>query len=222
MPNAHRKENIIAIATIVAIVASLVMRFGVKTTSEFHGLAVDQLPLIAVLVCGGIPLVVGLLLKLFSRQFRSDLLAGLSIVTAALLGEYLAGAIVVLMLSGGEALEAYAVHRASSVLDALAKRMPTLAHRKQNGNLTDTALKDVQVGDTLVVFPHEICPVDRTVLEGRGAMDEAYLTGEPYLLSKAPGSQVLSGADQWPERVHDSDGSSSSGFALRQDHARNA
>ena len=200
MPNAHRKENIIAIATIVAIVASLVMRFGVKTTSEFHGLAVDQLPLIAVLVCGGIPLVVGLLLKLFSRQFRSDLLAGLSIVTAALLGEYLAGAIVVLMLSGGEALEAYAVRRASSVLDALAKRMPTLAHRKQNGNLTDTALKDVQVGDTLVVFPHEICPVDGTVLEGRGAMDEAYLTGEPYLLSKAPGSQVLSGAWNGPTR----------------------
>ena len=112
MPNAHRKENIIAIVTIAAIVASLVMRFGVKTTSEFHGLAVDQLPLIAVLVCGGIPLVVGLLVKLFSRQFGSDLLAGLSIVTAALLGEYLAGAIVVLMLSGGEALEAYAVRSA--------------------------------------------------------------------------------------------------------------
>src|SRR5262249_13828402 len=47
---------------------------------------------------------------------------------------------------------------------------------------------------TLVVFPHEICPVDGTVIEGHGVMDESYLTGEPYVLSKTPGSTVLSGA----------------------------
>src|SRR5262249_40357473 len=47
---------------------------------------------------------------------------------------------------------------------------------------------------TLIVFPHEICPVDGTVLEGHGTMDESYLTGEPYLMSKAPGSEVLSGS----------------------------
>ncbi len=50
------------------------------------------------------------------------------------------------------------------------------------------------IGDTLVVFPHEICPVDGTVVEGHGMMDESYLTGEPYQMSKAPGSNVLSGA----------------------------
>ena len=201
MPIARRKENVIAILMTAAIAVSLVMRFAFKTNGKFHGLGVDQLPLIAALVCGGIPLIVGLFAKLFRGQFGSDWLAGLSIVTAALLGEYLAGSIVVLMLSGGEALEAFAVRSASSVLDALAKRMPTLAHRKQDGNLADAALNDVQVGDTLVVFPHEICPVDGTVLEGRGAMDEAYLTGEPYLLSKAPGSQVLSGALNGPSAL---------------------
>ena len=57
-------------------------------------------------------------------QFGSDLLAGISIVTSAILGEYLAGSLVVLMLSGGEALEAYATRSASSVLQALARRMP--------------------------------------------------------------------------------------------------
>ncbi len=98
------------------------------------------------------------------------------------------------MLSGGEALEAYAVRSASSVLAALARRMPSVAHRKQDGQVADVALDTVAVGDTLVVFPHEICPVDGTVVEGHGVMDESYLTGEPYLMSKAPGSTVLSGA----------------------------
>src|ERR1700720_2308214 len=98
------------------------------------------------------------------------------------------------MLSGGEALEAYAVRSASSVLAALAKRMPSVAHRKQDGQVADVALDAVAVGDTLVVFPHEICPLDGTVVEGHGVMDESYLTGEPYQMSKATGSTVLSGA----------------------------
>src|SRR5208282_3149509 len=108
------------------------------------------------------------------------------------LGEYLAGTLVVLMLSGGEALEAYAVRSASSVLAALAARMPSRAHRKRNEELAEVTLDEVTIGDLLVVFPHEICPVDGTVLDGRGVMDESYLTGEPYMISKTPGSQVLS------------------------------
>jgi heavy metal translocating P-type ATPase len=110
------------------------------------------------------------------------------------LHEYLAGTLVVLMLSGGEALEAYAVRRASSALAALAKRMPAAAHRSRNGAIEDVPLDAVAVGDLVVVFPHETCPVDGTVADGNGTMDESYLTGEPYLLAKAPGAAVLSGA----------------------------
>jgi heavy metal translocating P-type ATPase len=127
-------------------------------------------------------------------RFGSDLLAGISIVTSVLLGEYLAGTLVVLMLSGGQALEAYAVRRASSALAALARRMPSVAHRSRGGSLEDVPLDAVAVGDLVVVFPHETCAVDGTVTDGHGTMDESYLTGEPYLLDKAPGSAVLSGA----------------------------
>jgi heavy metal translocating P-type ATPase len=194
MPNASRKESIIAVVAIAAIAAHLVLRFVAHASGEWRGIPLDQIPLLIALVIGGIPLVAELLVKVFRRQFGSDLLAGISIVSAVVLGEYLAGTLVVLMLSGGETLEAFAVRNASSVLAALAKRMPTIAHRKQNGGLADVALPDVQIGDTLVVFPHEICPVDATVVEGHGSMDESYLTGEPYQLSKAPGAQVLSGA----------------------------
>ncbi|HYL62623.1 MAG TPA: heavy metal translocating P-type ATPase [Candidatus Methylomirabilis sp.] len=153
-----------------------------------------QLPLIVVLIVGGLPLLVPLARKLFALEFGSDHLAGISIVSSAILGEYVVGVIVILMLSGGTALEQIAKRRASSVLDALARRMPQTAHRKTEAGLTDVRLLDVAIGDELVVLPHEICPVDGLVVEGQGNMNEAYLTGEPFEIEKAPGSEVLSGA----------------------------
>ena len=69
-----------------------------------------------------------------------------------------------------------------------------MAQRKVGEKLSEVPLAEVVVGDTLVVFPHALCPVDGTVLDGHGAMDESYLTGEPYQVSKAPGTTVLSGA----------------------------
>ncbi len=167
----------------------LVLRYGVHSEAPSY-----QIPLWIVLAFGGIPLLYELLTKVVKLQFGSDLLAGISIVTAALLGEYLAGALVVLMLSGGEALESYAVRSASSVLRALAQRMPSLAHRRQDGQMVDVPLSEVAIGDTLVIFPHDACPVDGIVTEGRGIMDESFLTGEPFQMSKTPGSDVISGA----------------------------
>lgn len=179
----------IALLALIGIALHLGLRFGVHAAT-----LPTNLPLFVVLALGGVPLVWELLQKLLKREFGSDLLAGISIVTSVLLGEYLAGALVVLMLSGGEALEAYATRSASSVLQALAKRMPTLAQRKDGDKLIEIPLAEVVIGDTLVVFPHALCPVDGTVLDGHGAMDESYLTGEPYQVSKAPGTTVLSGA----------------------------
>jgi heavy metal translocating P-type ATPase len=192
--NPRRQQSLIAVGTVAAIALHLFLRFGLKSAVEIAGMPLHELPLLATLAFGGIPLVLNLALKVSRGEFGSDLLAGISIITSAVLHQYLAGSLVVLMLSGGEALEGYAVRSASSVLRALAKRMPSLAHRQRAGHLADVALDQVAIGDTLLVFPHEICPVDGTVLEGRGVMDESYLTGEPYMMSKAPGSEVLSGA----------------------------
>lgn len=183
------KENAIAIVAITGIAIHLVLRF-LFNSSQFT----YDVPLFAALVLGGTPLVYGLGLRVLRRQFGSDLLAGISIVVSVILGEYLAGTLVVLMLSGGNVLEAYAVRSASSVLEALAKRMPSVAHRKQDTTITDVPLDGIRVGDTLAVYPHEICPVDGVVLEGQGIMDESYLTGEPFEISKTPGARVLSGA----------------------------
>lgn len=183
------RTTLIAVAAIAGIVLHLLLRFGFRASTT-----AAQAPLLAVLALGGIPLVYELLRKFLRREFGSDLLAGISIVTSVLLGEYLAGAIVVLMLSGGEALENYALKSASSVLGALAKRIPSVAHRKLDSEIADVALDQIAVGDAVVIYPHEISPVDGVVVEGHGMMDESYLTGEPFQITKTAGSAVISGA----------------------------
>jgi heavy metal translocating P-type ATPase len=184
-----RADFFIATLAATGIAAHLALRYG------FHAPSLAQFsPLYLTLILGGLPLIVRLTGRIFAREFGSDLLAGISIVVSVLMGQYLVGAIVVLMLSGGTALETFATRRASSVLKALAQRMPQTAHRKVANGITDIEIGSVQVGETLVVFPHEICPVDGVVLEGQGRMNEAYLTGEPFEMSKTPGSEVLSGA----------------------------
>ena len=191
------KPKNIALLTITGILLHLFLRYLSNAPR-----IVWQMPLIVVLIIGGVPLLVTLTQKLFAREFGSDHLAGISIVTSVILSEYLVAAIVILMLSGGTALEQFASRRASSVLDALAKRMPQVAHRKCGPELSDVRLGDIAVGDTLVVFPHEICPVDGAVIEGHGKMNEAYLTGEPFEIAKTPGSEVLSGSINGGAALH--------------------
>jgi heavy metal translocating P-type ATPase len=184
-----RKDSFIAVLALTAILLHLLLRYLLKVPPIAW-----QLPLYIALGCGGAPLLWGLSKRVWRGEFGSDLLAGISILTSILLGEYLVGVIVVLMLSGGMALEQYATRRASSVLQALARRMPRVAHRKDEKGVSDINIEDIAIGNLLVVFPHEVCPVDGVVAEGHGLMDEAYLTGEPFEISKAPGSQVISGA----------------------------
>ena len=212
----QKHERSIAVLSLLGISCYLVLRFILNISPDVYSLTINadlttglarlyqgkihfsttllQAPLLVVLVMGGVPLLYQLSVKLVNGDFGADLLAGISIITAVLLHEYLAGSLVVLMLSGGAALEHYAVRKASSVLEALSKRMPSVAHRKAGDALTDISTEQVTIGDTLLILPHEICPVDGTVKEGSGTMDESYLTGEPYMMSKTIGSLVLSGA----------------------------
>jgi heavy metal translocating P-type ATPase len=187
--NVIAKHNFIAALALGAIATHLILRYLTRTP-----VTISETPLFVALAIGGVPLLSELLRKLWARQFGSDHLAGISILTSVVLGEYLVGVIVILMLSGGTALEQFASRRASSVLDALAKRMPQIAHRKRGTGVSDIALAEIAVGDLLIVLPHEISPVDGIVVEGRGRMNEAYLTGEPFEMAKTPGSEVLSGA----------------------------
>lgn len=183
------KELPIAVLAVFAIAAYLVMRFGMGQEPAGARWVLD-----VGLILGGGPLVIDLAWNVVRGRFGSDLLAGISIVTSLILDEHLAGVFVVLMLSGGEALEGWAVGNASSALRALAARVPSVAHVNRDGETLDIPLSEVRVGDRVVIHPHEVAPVDGIVVEGRGSMDESFLTGEPYTMSKAPGAEVISGA----------------------------
>lgn len=182
-------ETYIAILATAAIALHLLLMYLTHVSVWAY-----QGPLFVALAVGGIPILMALGKRIWAREFGSDLLAGVSIVASVVMGQYLVGTIIVLMLSGGTALEHFASRRASSVLDALAKRMPQVAHRRDGTSVEDIRLDQVQIGDHVIVLPHEICPVDGVVIEGHGVMDESYLTGEPFQISKTPGSSVLSGS----------------------------
>lgn len=186
--------GLITLGSGLGLALHLLLRFAWQPPLPLFGQPWAQWPLFAVLLGGGLPLLWEILQRLWRRELSADLLAALAILTGVLLEQYLAASLVVFMLAGGQALEAYAVRSASFALQALAKRMPALAHRQRAGQLEDVPLAQVAVGDELLVLPHETCPVDGVVLDGRSSMDESYLTGEPYVLPKAPGSTVLSGA----------------------------
>lgn len=184
-----KKSVVIAALSLCLIALHLILRFVVRadeTTCSF--------PLAVILFVGGIPLLFELFQKLAQREFGADFLAGIAIIASIFLHEYLAGAIIVFMFSGGNALEDFALRNASSVLKALANRMPSVAHCRKAGQVSDIRIEDIQVGDTLLVYPHEICPVDGIVIEGNGHMNESFLTGEPFEIDKTPGSSVISGA----------------------------
>ena len=123
-PAFFSSETIIAVIATVSILLYLILRYLVSVSPS-----TATIPLYVILVIGGVPILFDLAHQLIKRELGTDVLAGLAIVTSVMLGEYLVGAIIVLMFSGGIALEQYATHRASSVLDALARRMPRIAHK---------------------------------------------------------------------------------------------
>ncbi len=150
--------------------------------------------LLAIIVMGAVPLVWEIVGQLVRREFGVDLIALLAITGSVLLNEYLAGAIIVLMLSGGTALEAFALRRARQSLSALAERAPRSAHIWQGDHLTNIPAEAVQVGMEVVVKPGELIPVDGLVIKGASSVSEADLTGEPVPVSKTSGHIVLSGS----------------------------
>lgn len=186
IPLIFRWQLIIALISLAAIALSLIF--------QFTSIASTDLPLLAAIILGGIPSLFYIFIKLLKGDLGADLIAAIALVTAIILHQYLAAVLIILMLSSGQTLEAYAMRKASSVLLALAERMPAQAHCRVHGQIKDIPLLTIQIGDEIVIYPHETCPVDGVVIEGRGSMDESYLTGEPYQISKIPGASVLSGA----------------------------
>lgn len=148
---------------------------------------------LATLAIGGAPIVFQTLKGMLRGHFASDIVAMLAILTAIIMGQNFAGAVVVLMQSGGEALETYGLKRASSSLEALLARAPRFAFRKRDSRLEKIDVQAVQIGDTLMVRQGDLIPIDGTITDGSTEIDESALTGEPLAQSKMKGDKVFSG-----------------------------
>ena len=113
---------------------------------------------------------------------------------ALALGEYLAGAVVALMLAGGNALEAIASRRARARADALARRGAAVAHVRRDGAIEEVAVDAIAVGDVVLVRTGEVVPVDGELVSEHAVVDESALTGEPLPVTRARGEPLRSGS----------------------------
>jgi heavy metal translocating P-type ATPase len=173
-------------AALVFIAAGLLARVG--------GPAGPALQLwMAGLVLTGLPVVWRTLRGALRGHFAADIVASLAIVTAVALVNPLPGLIVVLMQTGGEALERLAEGRASAAVRELEAQAPRVAHRWAGERLDDIAADDIATGDRLMVRPGELVPADAVVVDGRSHVDTKAITGEPVPRLAEPGTLLLSG-----------------------------
>jgi heavy metal translocating P-type ATPase len=163
---------------------------------------IAQWALLVIVLGGGIPLLWEMVTQMLRREFSIDLIAILAISGSLWMGEYLAGAFIVLMLSGGKALEAYALRRAHSSLSELAERAPRQAHMWEGEQLIDVPAEKIEAGMQVVVKPGEIVPVDGVIEVGESNVSEADLTGEPLPVHKVAGMLVLSGSINLDSILH--------------------
>ncbi len=122
-----------------------------------------------------------------------DAIALVAMVGALALGQYLAGAVIALMLSGGNALEAAAGRRARRELTALLERAPRIAHRRRGGRLEEVPVEELDIGDRVLVRAGEVVPVDGVVQSGQAVLDQSTLTGEALPVTRPRGTTVASG-----------------------------
>lgn len=166
---------------------------GLVLTYAAHRPAVGADVWLITLVLGGAPLVLGTVRRIWRAEFASDIIATLAILAAIALDQPFAGAIIVLMQSGGEAIEAYAHRHATASLERLTLRAPRWAYRYVAGGIERIAAEEVRPGDRLAVRPGDLVPVDGRVASPSATLDESSLTGEPVPKRRTEGAAVASG-----------------------------
>src|SRR4051794_17793585 len=171
----------------------LAIGVGLALHTLGHGAAGDSVIAAAVAVLL-VPLVFDVLRTLVvQRRVGVDIIALVAMAGALVLGEYLAGAVIALMFSGGQALEAAASARARRELTALVQRAPKIAHRLRGELIEEVPVHEIVSGDVVVVRTGDVIPVDGTVVAGDAVIDESALTGESLPVTRAAGEMALSG-----------------------------
>ncbi len=154
----------------------------------------SEIAIISICLIGTIPEAVDIVHDILHRQFGVDIIALVAVLASLALHEYAAAGVILLMFTGGRALEEYAKSRAQKELSDLLKRKPKLAHIKHAGEFVDIAATKVRPGDNLLIKPGETVPVDALILQEHSSFDESAITGESLPQAKSPGQEVVSGS----------------------------
>lgn len=179
---------------VIALIA-LVLQFG------FHYPLLAQIIVTIAGALVALTMFIGMIKTLRSGKYGVDLLAILAVIATLSVSEYWAAMVILVMLTGGDALEDYAAKKANTELKALLDNSPRRAHVVSPTGTTDVAVDDVKVGQHVVVKPGELVPVDGVVITGHSDFDESSLTGEARPVAKTVGSPVMSGALNGDEAV---------------------
>ena len=182
-----------SISTLPLITLAFLVVGGVMGMVDRSGVWADRILLLGLLVTG-LPVAGRTFRGILQGKFAADVVAMLAIVGAVLLGQPLAGLVVVLMQTGGEALDAYAVARASNAVAALEADAPRTAHRVRDERIQDIPAEQIVPGDLLLVRPGELIPADGVVVSGTSHVDTSRLSGEPIPVRAATGTSLLSGS----------------------------
>jgi len=147
------------------------------------------------LVLAGAPVVWRTINAARVGNYATDVVASLSIITAAVIGQPFPGLVIVLMQTGGESLERFAERRASRAVSELEKAAPRIAHRiSSDRGLIDVPVGELEIGDVFLVRPGEMIPCDGVVLSGISEIDASPLTGEAMPVAANEGTRVMSGS----------------------------
>ncbi len=187
VPRASRDLTLVWLAiSVVGIVAGAILYW-----TGSHDAA--RVAWAATTAIGLIPLTWETLVGLWRHETGVDLIALLAMAGSLALAQYLAGAIIALMLASGQALERYADRRAHRELSALLDRAPQMVTRYEDDGLVERGIDDVSPGDRLLVKEGEVVPVDGVLLTD-AVFDESALTGESRPVERLQGDMVRSGA----------------------------
>lgn len=188
-----RRHKLFSVAVIVAMVGAGLQLLDYQTASRWF---VSIMTLVIV-----VPVVYAMIEDIRSGGYGINILAPLAIVIAVFLGHYWAALVVLLVLTGGQALHSYADRRARRELATLQRSAPQFGFTIKNRKTVRVSVSQLRVGDKIIIGPGEVVPVDAVILEGSSSFNASLLTGDTAATTKTSGDNVFGGSINGSESV---------------------
>ena len=183
---------IMMITTILALIAGAIGVAAHFVAFPAHEI-VSAAGYIAAILLAGYDVMINGVKSIFRLRLDESALMAIAMVAAAVLGEFFEGAMVAVLYRIGEWLEDKAVDNSRESIEALAEIRPDTANVRRSTGVAVIRAEEVEIGETILIRPHERIPLDCIVTEGTSDIDSSALTGESLPLAAEPGSELLSG-----------------------------